>query len=244
MTDYQEITVSADQGIATITLNRPRRLNAYTPDMGEELVHAIRACLKDSDIRALIVTGAGRAFCAGADRDFLQGKRGRSGYLLGEEPFISEFASEMAYAAKPIIAAVNGLATGIGTTMLLPFDLRIAAEEASFGFPFVSLGIVPGLGTSYFLPQLVGVAKARELILSGATVSADEAREIGLITSVVPADRLSEAAIEAALSMTRHSPAAIEACKRVLNVGANASLPEAMAFERQESARLRRLKAS
>lgn len=244
MKDYQEISYAVNEGIATIVLNRPQRLNAYTPDMGEELVHAIRGALKDEAVRALIVTGAGRAFCAGADRDFLKGERGRSGYLLGEEPFISEFASEMAYAAKPIIAAVNGAATGIGTTMLLPFDLRIATEQASFGFPFVGLGIVPGLGASYFLPRLVGTAKARELMLSGTTVNASEALNIGLVSAVVPADQLGAAAIEAARAMICHSPEAIEACKRVLNVGANASLPEAMAFERQESARLRRLHAS
>jgi enoyl-CoA hydratase/carnithine racemase len=241
--DYQDIRVSIADGIATLTLHRPQRLNAYTPDMGVELVAAIRRLLKDDSVRALVLTGSGRGFCAGADRDFLGGKRGSSGFLLGEEPFINEFAAELAYAAKPLIGAVNGVAMGIGATMLLPFDVRIAAAGASFGFPFVKLGIVPGLGCSYFLPRLVGVARARELILSGATIDAERALQIGLVNEVVADDALPARANAVAAAMACHDAPVVESCKRVLNLGSNGSLPEAMACERQESNRLQRLRA-
>lgn len=240
--EYQEIQVGISAGIATLTLNRPQRLNAYTPDMGEELVAAIRQLMKDDTVRALILTGSGRGFCAGADRDFLDGKRSASGYLLGEEPFINEFAAELAYAPKPLIGAVNGPAMGIGATMLLPFDVRIAAASARFGFPFVKLGIVPGLGCSYFLPRLVGVTRARELILSGATLDAERALQIGLVSEVVADAALLARANEIAAAMACHEPEVVESCKRVLNLGSNGSLPEAMACERQESNRLRRLR--
>lgn len=241
--DYQEIIVSVSEGIATVTLNRPDRRNAYTPDMGEELVTAIRGLLKDEAVRALILTGAGTGFCAGADRDFLDGKRSRSGHLLGEEPFISEFAAELAYAPKPLIGAVNGPAIGIGANMLLPLDVRIASTSARFGFPFVKLGIVPGLGSSYFLPRLVGNSCARELILSGATVDAARALRIGLVNELVEGPALMARARDIAKTMACHQPAVIESCKRVLNLGSNGSLPEAMACERQESKRLRQLAA-
>jgi enoyl-CoA hydratase/carnithine racemase len=237
----EELSVAIDDHVAILTLNRPQRLNAYTPDMGQELMTTMRQLLKDSDVHALILTGSGRGFCAGADREFLDGKRGRNGYALGEEPFINEFAAELAYAAKPLIGAVNGPAFGIGATMLLPFDMRIASSSASFGFPFVKLNIVPGLGCSYFLPRLVGAATAREIILTGATVDAQRALQIGLVNEVVEPEQLLPRAIEIARLMGRHHSQVVQSCKRVLNLGANGSLPEAMACERQESARLRNL---
>lgn len=239
--EYEEISVEVSDHVATLTLNRPRRLNAYTPDMGQELMTAMRQLLKDPAVHALVLTGAGRGFCAGADREFLDGRRGRNGYALGEEPFISEFAAELAYAAKPLIGAVNGPAVGIGVTMLLPFDVRIASDGAAFGFPFVKLNIVPGLGCSYFLPRLVGVATARELILTGATIDARRALQIGLVNEVVDSADLLPRALEIAALMGRIDPQVMQSCKRVLNLGANGSLPEAMACERQESSRLRNL---
>lgn len=238
--NYEEILVEVADGIAVVTLNRPRRLNAYTPDMGEELVTALRRLLKDDKVRAVVLTGAGRGFCAGADREYLDGKRGRCGYVLGEEPFIRDFAAELAYAGKPLIAAINGIATGIGLTMVLPFDVRVATNEAAFGFPFVKLDIVPGLGSTFFLPRLIGVARTRELILSAATVDAQQALAMGLISEVVPAEQLLHRAVAVAQSMACHEPSVIEACKRALILGENASLPEAMAYERLESRKLRR----
>lgn len=239
--DYEEINVDISDHIATLTLNRPGRLNAYTPDMGQELMTVMRQLLKDPDVYALVLTGSGRGFCAGADREFFDGRRGRNGYALGEEPFISEFAAELAYAAKPLIGAVNGPAIGIGVTMLLPFDVRIASSDATFGFPFVKLNIVPGLGCSYFLPRIVGGSVARELILTGATIDAQRALQIGLVNEVVGSGQLLPRALEIAGAMGRSDPQVIQSCKRVLNLGANGSLPEAMACERQESSRLRNL---
>lgn len=239
--EYEEIGVDISDHVATLTLNRPQRLNAYTPDMGQELMTAMRQLLKDPAVHALVLTGAGRGFCAGADREFFDGRRGRNGYALGEEPFINEFAAELAYASKPLIGAVNGPAVGIGVTMLLPFDVRIASDGAAFGFPFVKLNIVPGLGCSYFLPRLVGAAAARELILTGAMVDARRALQIGLVNEVVDSTRLLPRAQEIAALMGRNDPQVMQSCKRVLNLGANGSLPEAMACERQESSRLRNL---
>ncbi len=242
--DYREITAVVSDHVAVLTLNRPQRLNAYTPDMGQELMTAMCEMLSDERVRALILTGSGRGFCAGADREFLDGKCGRNGYALGDEPFITEFAAELGDTTKPLIAAVNGPAVGIGATMLLAFDMRLGSNTASFGFPFAKLGIVPGLGSSYFLPRLVGDACARELILTGATVEAARALQIGLLNEVVDAERLLPRAREIALGMAQHDPQVIESCKRVLTRGANSTLRDAMACERQEVDRLRRMRST
>lgn len=235
---YQEIEVSAADGVAVIALARPDRLNAYTPDMGEELVSAIRAQLTSDAVRAIVLTGTGRGFCAGADRDFFGGQRGRSGYRLGEEPFLRGFAEELSQAEKPMIAAVNGPAVGLGVTMILPFDLRIASRRASFGFPFAKLGLMAGMGATYLLPRIIGRTAARRILLSAAVLDADEALASGLVSEVVEPDALMSRAVALARSMTGTGAATIASLKRALNAAEREPIVQAIVREQAEIARL------
>ncbi len=170
-------------GIARITLHRPDRLNVFTNRMQRELCDAFDAVDADGDVRAVVVTGSGRAFCAGADlgsgeRTFSGGKRS-----TGRDPG-GVVALRIFDCTKPVVAAVNGPAIGVGATMTLPMDARFAAPGAKFGFVFTRLGIVPEACSSWFLPRLVGIPTALEWLLSGRTVAADDARSGGLVREI------------------------------------------------------------
>ncbi len=183
---YSEIKHVINNRKSMITLNRPSRLNAYTPDMGDEIIAAFREDVIDSNVDVIILKASGKGFCAGADKDFLLGNKvSKKGIKLGKDEFITSFVRELSKCPKPLVAVVNGVAVGIGVTMILPFDIRIASAEASFSFPFTKLGILPGLGSSYYLPALVGASKAKELVLTGSTIDAHEALRIGLVNKVV-----------------------------------------------------------
>ncbi|MBM7422956.1 enoyl-CoA hydratase/isomerase family protein [Spongiibacter marinus] len=233
--DYQNITYVVDRGVAVIKLSRPEKLNAYTPDMGEEVVHAYRRGVEQSDVRALVLTGEGRGFCAGADRDFLQGKVANCGKRLGEEHFISGFAAEIASSPKLMIAAVNGVASGVGATMTLPFDLRIASDQARFDFPFVRLGVVPGFGSSYFLPRLIGAGSADDVLLNSRCLSADTAQKLGLVQQIVPAAQLLDTAIAMARSISAAPGSIVSQSKQLLRDSFGSSLVECMEREQQAS---------
>ena len=237
--NYQEIEVGRDQGVQLITLARPDKLNAYTPDMGEELVHALRAAGEDTALSAVIITGKGDAFCAGADREYLAGKRSRSGKALGEEEFISSFTEE--FAALPVltIAAFNGAAAGIGITGMLAADIRIADENAKLVLNFAELGIMPGLGSTYFLPRLVGQARARELLLCERRIDGRTAANVGLVNQAVPASELMDTAMELARVAADCKPGMINAIKKGLTAGGSGSLNEALASEKQLSKEVR-----
>ena len=240
---YQNILTAVADGVGTVTLNRPDKLNAYTTEMGDEVTQVLRAWRDDDDVRAIILTGAGRGFCAGVDLDHLKahqaGGNASQGPRLGEEDFLKKLPLEMVEFPKPLIAAVNGHAIGVGVTMILPCDIRIAAEGAKFGLAFARLGILPGLGSTHLLPRIVGRAKALELVLTARNVLAEEAAEIGLVNRVVPGDALMESAREVAASIAGHDPLTIAAAKRVVNFGADHSMEEAMRNEQQTSAELR-----
>jgi len=190
---YKEILFDRSRQIAIITLNRKERLNAYTPTMGSEIFDALKKVEDDPNIRVSIMTGAGRAFCAGQD------------ISSGEEAFdrsIREgmtdkgerqtFTSLKFYFSlkKPVIVAYNGPAIGVGLTMTLPFDIRIAAESARLGVVFTRRGMIPEVGCPWLLPRIVGVSRAAELMYTGRIVNAQEALEFGLISRVVPDDKL------------------------------------------------------
>jgi 2-(1,2-epoxy-1,2-dihydrophenyl)acetyl-CoA isomerase len=230
-------------GIGTITLNRPDKLNAYTTEMGDEVTAVIRSWRDDDAVRAVILTGAGRGFCAGVDLEHLRahraGQNASRGPRLGEEDFLKKLPLELAEYPKPLIAAVNGAAIGVGVTMILPCDVRIAAEGAKLGLAFVKLGILPGLGSTHLLPRIVGRAKALELVLSARTISAAEAAECGLVNRVVPAERLLDEARELAALIAANPPQAVAAAKAALNYGHAHSLEEAMRNEERASAALR-----
>ena len=206
---YQTIRYELDDGVLTLTLNRPDKLNAFTGRMAEELIDAADRFDADDAVRAVVVTGAGRAFCAGAD---LSAGAGSFDYAaLGVEgPVRADGSVDYAHpavrdsgglvtlrlfrACKPLIAAINGAAVGIGATVTLPMDVRLAAEDARIGFVFARRGIVPEAASSWFLPRVVGIGRALEWSMTGRLVPAAEAREAGLVRSVHPADGLLPAA--------------------------------------------------
>ncbi len=195
--EYEQIALGVSDGVATVTLNRPERLNAFTRRMGEELLDAFDRTDADDRVRAVIVTGAGRAFCAGADLeaagktfDYEDGDGDPAAHRDGGGRIaLRIFASD-----KPVIAAINGPAVGVGITSMLPADIRLAADTAKMGFVFTRRGIVPEACSSWFLPRVVGIAAATEWAMTGRVFSAQEALERGLVRSLHPADQLIGAA--------------------------------------------------
>jgi enoyl-CoA hydratase/carnithine racemase len=243
---YETIRYEVRAGIATLTLDRPGKLNAYTPEMGVEVVTAFERARDDDDARVVILTGAGRAFCAGVDLDCLKahlsGGHPARGPKLGEEAFVRSWPLELVEYPKPVIAAINGAAYGVGVTMTLGCDVRIAARSAVLGLNFARLGILPGLGSTHHLPRLVGIGKASELVLSGATLSAEAAYEIGLVQRVVADDALMGEVRTLALAMAEVRPEVLAAAKRALRHGAEATLADAIAEEQRLSGELDRLR--
>ena len=241
---YRNILLEVSEGVATVTLNRPEKLNAYTTEMGGEIVDAFGRVREDPAARAVILAGAGRAFCAGVDLEHLRahqaGRNASTGPRLGEEAFLRTFPLELARFPKPVIAAIHGAAIGVGVTMTLPCDLRIAADTATLGLPFTKLGLLPGLGSTHWLPRLVGLAKALELVLTARVIPAKEAVEIGLVNRVVPADALANEARMLARALAEQSPEVLAAAKAALRHGAVSSPEEAMRHEEAASAALRR----
>ncbi|NNL65778.1 MAG: hypothetical protein HKP30_06015 [Myxococcales bacterium] len=241
---YENVRFEVADGVATITLHRPDKLNAYTTEMGDEVYDAFQKVRDDDDVRSVILTGAGRGFCAGVDLEHLKahraGANASSGPKLGEEAFLKKLPLELLEYPKPVIAAVNGAAIGVGITMILPCDLRIAAAGAKLGVTFVRLGILPGLGSTHLLPRLVGPARARELVLTGRKILAEEALRIGLVNEVVPGDALLDRAREIAAELAESRPEVLAAAKRALLYGEHHDMAASMHNEQDESAALRR----
>ena len=211
---YEQIIYEVADGIATITLNRPEKLNAFTGTMMAEMIDAFDRIDADDAVRCVIVTGAGRAFCAGADlsagaKTFDYDKRtdrpekgGGAKTLTYDMEEARDGGGRLTLrifeCLKPVIAAVNGAAVGVGSTMQLPMDIRLASETARFGFVFARRGIVPEAASSYFLPRAVGISQALEWCYSGRVFDAQEALRGGLVKEVVPADQLLARATELA----------------------------------------------
>ena len=202
---YETILYQVQDRILTITLNRPDKLNAFTPTMQHELIDAFDCADRDDSVRAVIVTGAGRAFCAGADLSvgaatFDRDARGTplrrlpDGSIDYSDPQLRDGGGQVTLrifkSLKPVIAAVNGPAVGIGATMQLAMDIRIASQDARFGFVFSQRGIVPEAASSWFLPRIVGIAQALEWCFTGRVFSAQEALTGRLVSQVVPAEQL------------------------------------------------------
>ena len=241
---YREIRVETANRVATITLNRPEQLNAYLPSMGDEIVDAFRDAQANEEVRVVGLTGAGRAFCAGVDLEALKNADAPAeGRKLGEEDFVRKLPLEIWNSAKPVIAAINGAAIGVGATMTLPCDLRLVADQAKIGFTFAKLGILPGLGSTHLLPRLVGMGKALELVLGAEIILGEEAARIGLAQYSLSAERLMERTREIAESMAALDPAVLAAARQGLREGPGLSLGEAMENEQALSAALRQGKA-
>ena len=205
MANYETILYAVEDRVLTITLNRPDRMNAFTRKMALELIDAFDRADADDEVRAIIVTGAGRAFCAGAD--LALGGDTFNYRATGEKPVRGSDAAPQVHrdgggtvtlrifqSLKPVIAAINGPAVGIGATMTLPMDIRLAADNAKMGFVFVRRGIVPEAASSWFLPRVVGISRAMEWCATGRVFNAAEAKEGGLVRSLHTPDALLPAA--------------------------------------------------
>ncbi len=217
--DFEQITLDVADGIAVLTLNRPKKMNAFTARMMHELIAAFDITDADDDVRAVIVTGAGeRAFCAGADlsegaatfdydKRAEAGEAGRTEKIEIQRDGGGRVVLRMFDSLKPIIGAINGAAVGIGATMLLPMDIRIAADTARLGFVFNRRGVNPEAASSWFLPRLVGISKALEWCYSGRVFPAQEALEGGLVRSLHPPGELMAAALEIAREIADNTAA-------------------------------------
>ena len=215
---FEHIRYEVNDRVCTITLHRPDKLNAVTRPMLGELVAAFDHADADDTVRAVIVTGAGRAFCAGADlsggaRTFDRASRGDEGEHRDGGGIVSLRVYDM---KKPVIAAINGPAVGFGITMTLPMDVRIASSDARMGFVFARRGVVPEACSTWFLPRLVGISRAAEWVYTGRVFGAEEARESGLVGRVVEPSRLMPEARALALEIARNTGAVSVALSRQL----------------------------
>ncbi len=217
---FEQITTELREGILTITLNRPDRLNAWTATMCHELIAAFDRADADDDVRVVIVTGAGRGFCAGADlaagaATFDWRRREAEGAVPRDNG--GQFTLRVFDCTKPVIAAINGPAVGVGATMTLPMDIRLAAEDARIGFVFARRGIVPEACSSWFLPRLVGISQAMEWVATGRVFPARDALAAGLVRSLHPREELLEAARSLAREIAENNaPVSVALARRLL----------------------------
>jgi enoyl-CoA hydratase/carnithine racemase len=240
---YSQILYAVDGPIATIALNRPEKLNAYTSVMGDELADAFHAADRDDSVRAIIVTGAGRGFCAGADisagasafdsRSGATAAFGGASVDGGLPRRRGGFVAAIFNCRKPSIVAFNGAAVGVGVTLALPMDIKIASEAAKFGFIFTRRGLVPEAGSAWFLPRLVGMSQALRWCLSGRIFDAQEALRGGLVSEVVAPDRLMARAREIALEIAEETaPVSVALTRQMLwRFGAQDSPAGALAVD-------------
>jgi enoyl-CoA hydratase/carnithine racemase len=218
--NFEEIRYEVDDHVLTITLNRPDRLNAFTPTMGRELIEAFDRADEDDDVRAIVVTGEGRGFCAGADlgaggSTFDWRDRQQNGEIPRDGG--GRVTLRIFDLTKPVIAAINGPAVGVGITMTLPMDVRLAAEGAKIGFVFTRRGIVPEACSSWFLPRIVGISQAMEWVATGRVFSAEEALAGGLVRSVHPAaDVLGDARALALEIADNAAPVSVAVARRLM----------------------------
>lgn len=221
--EYTEALLARDGHVATLTLNRPEKLNAFTPKMEDDIREALSEIRNDRDIRCVVITGAGRAFSSGADVNAWDA-RIREGDSAKRSVVDGWHSSEARHSMplgiyelpQPVIGAVKGAAVGMGMDMALSCDMRIVGESAKFGMLYIRRGLVPDEGGAWFLPRMVGPAKAQELILTGNFVDGREAERIGLANRCVPDDQLQDATYELAHRIASGPPVAIEFAKRAI----------------------------
>ena len=235
---YETVLYEVADQIATITLNRPAKMNSYTPTMGHEISETMLQADADPDVRVIIMTGAGdRAFCAGADiggfaRDVNTREGGGHGEFSGRRgAALPPLPTIMRNLSKPSIAAINGYALGVGMTIPILFDVRIASENAKMGVIFGRVGVMAELGSTYLLPRMIGLARASEMMLTGKQYSAAECLQMGLISQVTPAGQVMAKARELAGEMLQCSPTSLAFTRHALHQALDGTLETAMQFE-------------
>ena len=215
--------ITRDNHILRIQLNRPRKKNALTPAMYDSLREAIEGANDDSSIHVISLTGSGDSFCAGNDLNTFLADPGSDA--------AARFIKAIAGAQTPIVAAVNGVAVGVGVTMLLHCDLVYASEDAKFNFAFIDLGLLPEAGSSYLLPRMLGYSGAAELLMLGEAFSAEKAQECGIVNQVVAAEALDDLARSKAAQLAGKPPEALRQTKMLLRRGSAKAVEETMALE-------------
>ena len=226
---YQTLTLSVADRIATLTINRPDKLNALNDELIEELGFAVDEIHDRADIGGAIVTGAGRAFVAGADITELDQHEGMSAKALARRGQL--VFNRLEGLPKPVIAAINGFAIGGGCELAMACHVRVASDAAKFGQPEAKLGLVPGYGGTQRLPRLVGTGRALQLLLTGELIDAAEALRIGLVNRVVPAPDLIKTTTDMVTQMLANAPLALAGCIELVNRGYDLSLGDALAME-------------
>ncbi|EKN63527.1 enoyl-CoA hydratase-related protein [Schinkia azotoformans] len=225
---FETIKFDVKNGVAWLTLNRPDKLNAFTEQMNVEIGEALKDVARNSEIRCLVITGEGRAFCSGEDIGSL-GEETNHGEILRNR--YNPMVQQLAAIEKPVIAAINGVAAGAGLSLALACDFRLASEKASLVEAFIHIGLIPDSGNLYYLPRLVGQAKALELAILGEKISAEEAKSIGLVTKVIPSDHWEKEVSVFAQKLAKMPTKAIGLIKRYVNDSWTCNLEEMLEKE-------------
>ncbi|MCK4784762.1 MAG: enoyl-CoA hydratase/isomerase family protein [Desulfobacteraceae bacterium] len=228
----QNVLVNVQDHVANVTLNRPHSLNALNDGLKYGLIDALQKLDKDESTRAIILTGTGKAFCAGGD---IQGFKKRYNDFKARDgcpEYYSNILGEtILNISKPIIAAINGPAIGGGLSIAIACDIRIASENAVFSAAYLLVGATPEIGSSYILPRLIGLGKASELVFTGKKIDSSEAEKIGLVNKVVPEAELKKATYEIAKKIASLSPVAVRLAKKALRHGMESTLAQALDYE-------------
>ena len=235
MTEYEDLLLDRDSGIVTITLNVPEKLNALTQPMRRSLISVVGEIARDDEVRVVIITGAGRGFCSGADVSDQAARLSGEAIELPRRILLGltggAFCDLFPNLNKPIIAAINGPCAGMGFSLALSMDIRIASESARFVSSQIARGLVPDVGLSYYLPQAVGHSSALELIFTARQIDATEAEHLGIVSKVVPAGDLLKAAHELAQMISQQPPVSVELTKRMVWRGIKDNLDRQLDLE-------------
>jgi enoyl-CoA hydratase len=230
--EFKYIVYEKSEGIATITLNRPEALNAFSREVVEEILQALEDVRNDENVRVVVLTGAGeKAFSAGADIKSMSGMtvlKARGLSLMGEKLCVALENFE-----KPVVAALNGYALGGGLEVAMSCDLCIASENARMGQTEINIGLIPGWGGTQRLTRLIGRTKAKELVFTGRMIDAKTAQQLGIINMAVPPDKFKETVRQFALELASKAPIAVRVAKALINKGADIGLDSAVALERE-----------
>lgn len=230
-TEFATIQVSRDGNVLTMTLNRPDVLNALNDDMAAEILQVLRGAERDPEVRCIVITGAGRGFCAGQDLKSVADETGTRSLGKHLDKTWNAIVRRIRRIEKPVLAAVNGVAAGAGASLALACDMRIASENARFIQSFIGVGLIPDSGSTFFLPRTVGMGRALELAFTGRPVDAGEADSLGLVNRVVPQDELMDETMDLARRLASAPTRAIGMTKRAMNRAMTSDFEDALQYE-------------